>query len=62
MEERGIQMKTIWILEKMENVAKEKPAKTLPHCIAKDGAEPFSPSHPQHQIWKINSRDNGQLQ
>jgi len=62
IEKGGMKMKTLRIVEKMEKVTQEKPAKALSHGIVKNGFETFPSGHLQNQIRKIDPGDNGQLQ
>jgi hypothetical protein len=62
LEKGRIEMKTIGVVEKMENITQEEPTAAFPHCIAKNGFKTFSPSDFQEEVGKVNPRDNGELQ
>ena len=59
VEKGGAKMKTMGILEKMQNIAKEKPATSFSHRIAKDRIQLVSSGHFKDKVWEVDTRDNG---
>ena len=55
-------MKTIRVVEKMEEIPQKEPTAAFPHGIVNNGIETFSPGNFQEKIGKVNPRDNGELQ
>ncbi len=54
MKEGRMEMKTVGMIKKMEDVTQEEPTTTLPHFIVKNGFKALPPGHSQNEIGKIN--------
>jgi hypothetical protein len=61
VEKGGTKMKAMRIIEKMQNVTKEKPATSFSHHIAKDRTKFIPSGHFKDKVWEVDARDNGQM-